>query len=36
MRTLEDNNRNKANRQETRQFYLVVRPMPTPRCSDLI
>jgi hypothetical protein len=36
MRTQEDNNRNKVNAQETRRFYLVVRPMPTPRCGDLL
>jgi hypothetical protein len=31
MITLEDNNRNKVNRQETLRFYLVVRTMPNPR-----
>jgi hypothetical protein len=36
MRTQEDNNRDKVNAQETRRFYLVVRPMPTPRCGDLL
>jgi hypothetical protein len=36
MRPLEDNNRNKVNRQKTRRFCLVVRPMPTPRCGDLL
>jgi hypothetical protein len=35
-RTQDDNNRNKVNRQETRRFYLVVRPMPTPRRGDLL
>jgi hypothetical protein len=35
MRTQEDDNR-KVNRQETRRFYLVVRPIPTPRCADLL
>jgi hypothetical protein len=33
---LEDNNRNKENAQETRRFYLVIRPMPTPHCGDLL
>jgi hypothetical protein len=33
-RTQEDDNRNKVNGHETRQFYLVVRPMPTPRCDS--
>jgi hypothetical protein len=36
MRTLEDNNHSKVNRQETRQFYSVVRPMPTPCCGDIL
>jgi hypothetical protein len=36
MRTLEDNNHNNVNRQETQRFYPVVRPMPTPRCGDLL
>jgi hypothetical protein len=36
MRTLEDNNRNRVNRQKTRRFYLVIRPMPTPCFGDLI
>ena len=36
MRTQDDNNHNKVNRQETRRFYLVVRLMPTPRCGDLL
>jgi hypothetical protein len=35
MRTQEDDNR-KITRQETRRFYLVVRPIPTPRCVDLL
>jgi hypothetical protein len=35
MRTQKDNNRNKVNGQETRRFYLMVRPMPTPYCGDL-
>ena len=33
---LEDNNCNKVNRQKTQQFYPMVRPMPTPRCGDLL
>jgi hypothetical protein len=36
MRTQEDDNRNKVNRQETRRFYPVVRPMPISRCGDLL
>jgi hypothetical protein len=36
IRTQEDNNCNKVNRQETRQIYLVVRPMPTPCYGDLL
>jgi hypothetical protein len=36
MRTQEDDNHNKVNRQETRQFYPVVRPMPTSCCGDLL
>jgi hypothetical protein len=36
MRTQEDDNHNKVNGQETQQFYPVVRPMPTPRCGDLL
>jgi hypothetical protein len=36
MRTQEDDNRSKVNGQETQRFYLVVRPMPTPRCGDLL
>jgi hypothetical protein len=36
MRTQEDDNRNKVNGQETQQFYLVVRPMPTPHYGDLL
>jgi hypothetical protein len=36
MRTQEDDNHNKVNGQETRRFYLVVRPMPTPRCGDVL
>jgi hypothetical protein len=36
MRIQEDNNRNKVNRQETRRFYPVVRPMPTSCCGDLL
>jgi hypothetical protein len=36
MRSQKDNNRNKVNGQGTRRFYLVVRPMPTPRCGDLL
>jgi hypothetical protein len=35
MRTQEDNNHKKVNGQ-TWQFYLVVRPMPTPCCDDLL
>jgi hypothetical protein len=36
MRTQEDNNHNKVNGQDTRRFYLVVRPLPTPHCGDLL
>jgi hypothetical protein len=36
IRTQEDNNRIKVNRQETWQFYLMVQPMPTPHCGDLL
>jgi hypothetical protein len=36
MRTQEDNNCNKVNGQEARWFYPVIRPMPTPRCGDLL
>jgi hypothetical protein len=36
IRTQEDNNHNKVNGQETRQFYPVVRPMPTPCCGELL
>jgi hypothetical protein len=36
IRTQEDDNRNKVNRQETRRFYSVVWLMPTPRCDDLL
>jgi hypothetical protein len=36
MRTQEDDNRNKVNEQETRRSYPVVRPMPIPRCGDLL
>jgi hypothetical protein len=36
MRTQEDDNRNKVNGQETRQFYPVVWPMTTPHCGDLL
>jgi hypothetical protein len=36
MRAQEDTNRNKVNGQETRRFYPVVWPMPTPRCGDLL
>jgi hypothetical protein len=36
MRTQKGNNHNKINAQETRRFYPVVRPMPTPRCGDLL
>jgi hypothetical protein len=36
MRTQENHNRNKVNRQYKRWFYLVVRPMPTPHCGDLL
>jgi hypothetical protein len=36
MRTREANNRNKINRQETRRFYPVVRPMLTPRYGGLL
>jgi hypothetical protein len=30
------NNRNKVDAHETQRFYPVVRPMPTPRCGDLL
>jgi hypothetical protein len=36
MRTQEVNNCNKLIAQETRRFYPMVRPMPTPCCSDLL
>jgi hypothetical protein len=36
MRNQTINNHNKVNAQETRQFYPVVRSMPTPRCGDLL
>ena len=36
MRTQEDDNRNKVNGEETRRFYHVVRPMPTPCGGDLL
>jgi hypothetical protein len=36
MRTQEDDNHNKVNGHETRRFYPRVRPMPTPRCGDLL
>jgi hypothetical protein len=36
MRAQEHDNRNKVIGQETRQFYPVVRPMPTPCCGDLL
>jgi hypothetical protein len=36
MTTQEDKNHNRMNGQETWRFYPVVRPMPTPRCGDLL
>jgi hypothetical protein len=36
MRTQEDDNNNKVNRQETWRFYPVVWPMPISRCGDLL
>jgi hypothetical protein len=36
LRTQKDNNCNRVNGHETPRFYPVVRPMPTPRCGDLL
>ena len=36
MRTQEDDNRNKVNKQETQRSYPVVRPMLTPCCGELL